>query len=127
MAYKDRSRYLAYQRAYYLQHREARLAQQKLLDSQNPNNRRNRKLREFYGITVEEYDALLSKQDGRCAICRSRDAGGRGRFHVDHDHATGMVRGLLCHGCNTRLPIIESGLYVKALEYLGSLRKRRAA
>lgn len=58
-----------------------------------------------YGLTVEEYEALLKKQDGKCAntACRTSEPGGTGRFAVDHDHKTGKVRGLLCSGCNTML------------------------
>ncbi len=48
-----------------------------------------------YGITAEEADHLLSKQGGLCAICRKAAA-----VHVDHDHATGAVRALLCFNCN---------------------------
>ena len=48
-----------------------------------------------YGITAEEADYLLARQDGLCAICRSAPA-----VHVDHDHATGAVRALLCFNCN---------------------------
>lgn len=58
----------------------------------------------LYGITQEEFDALLKAQDGRCAICRSKSPGMRkGKeldWHVDHDHITNIIRGLLCCDCN---------------------------
>ena len=44
---------------------------------------------------------MLAEQDGRCAVCRSTETGTRGEFFdIDHDHATGVVRGLLCRRCN---------------------------
>lgn len=65
--------------------------------------RRDAVLRREYGITLEQYNELLSAQGGRCAICRA-DAPGRGKtFVVDHCHASGRVRGLLCNGCNVGL------------------------
>jgi len=57
----------------------------------------------LYGITPEEYAALLKSQGGRCAICRIDTPRGKGGWHLDHDHATGRMRGLLCHGCNIAL------------------------
>ena len=54
-----------------------------------------------YGITFEQYHVMLAAQGGHCAICSATEGGGRGAFHVDHDHVTGKVRGLLCHYCNT--------------------------
>jgi hypothetical protein len=51
-----------------------------------------------YGVTEEEYRALLDAQEGRCAICRRRPV--NRRLAVDHDHNTGKVRGLLCYTCN---------------------------
>ena len=59
------------------------------------------RLKLSYGLTVEQYEALVSAQGGLCAICAS-DGGGR-RLAVDHCHATGKVRGLLCLNCNTAL------------------------
>lgn len=56
----------------------------------------------LYGITTDQYDALLAAQDNRCAICRVDTPGGKG-WHVDHDHTTGAVRGLLCGHCNLGL------------------------
>lgn len=57
-------------------------------------------LKRAYGITIEEYDAMLMAQGGLCLICHTDSPGGRGRFNVDHDHDTGKIRGLLCQSCN---------------------------
>lgn len=55
-----------------------------------------------YGITAEQFDAMLEAQGGVCAICQSNGLNGRtGRtLHVDHDHGTGRNRDLLCDNCN---------------------------
>lgn len=52
-----------------------------------------------YGLTVEQYEQMYRDQNGTCAICHGVNTNGR-RLHVDHDHATGKVRALLCHNCN---------------------------
>jgi len=56
-------------------------------------------LRRTFGITQAEYDAMLATQGGGCAICGDVPAEGKS-LHVDHDHETGRVRGLLCFKCN---------------------------
>jgi len=58
-------------------------------------------LRRKYGLTSEQYEQMLAKQDGRCRICRT-EANGR-TWHVDHNHETGIVRGILCDNCNRGL------------------------
>ena len=57
--------------------------------------RRELYLRREYGITLEDYNGLLSRQGGRCRICLKKY-----KLHVDHNHKTGRVRGLLCFRCN---------------------------
>lgn len=59
-----------------------------------------RRLVRLYGLSREALDVLLQTQGGRCAICRNEL---RGYWHVDHDHVTERVRGLLCGGCNVGL------------------------
>lgn len=60
-----------------------------------------------YGVTIEQYHHMLAAQAGACAICGRREPVGRAApvdpmwLHVDHDHDTGQVRGLLCSLCNT--------------------------
>jgi hypothetical protein len=60
-----------------------------------------------YGITAADYERMFAEQDGKCLICRTDKTGRWSFFHVDHDHATGKVRGLLCVSCNTRLGWFE--------------------
>jgi hypothetical protein len=55
-----------------------------------------------YGLSDEQYDALYRAQGGLCAAC-----GGQEKLVVDHDHATGKVRALLCHGCNAALGYVQ--------------------
>lgn len=62
---------------------------------------RERQVKHRYGITQDEYLRLFEKQQGRCAICGGTEPRCNGaRLCVDHDHATGKVRGLLCTPCN---------------------------
>lgn len=57
-----------------------------------------------YGINRADYEARLRDQGGACAICGTTEIGrGHSYFHVDHDHTTGKVRGLLCDLCNRGL------------------------
>jgi hypothetical protein len=64
----------------------------------NPEKARAQLRRQRYGLDDRAFDALLSAQEGRCAICRTTAAA-----CVDHCHTSGSVRGILCHGCNTGL------------------------
>jgi hypothetical protein len=77
-------------------------------------------LKKRYGITLEEYDAMLSAQNGRCVICGTDKPGGRGRWHVDHCSETKAVRRLLCSSCNPGLGFFKHdiNLLQRAIGYL---------
>jgi hypothetical protein len=57
-------------------------------------------LEKTYGLTPDQYQAMLDAQNGLCAICHEA---ADHKLHVDHSHQTGKVRGLLCFRCNTAL------------------------
>jgi hypothetical protein len=86
---------------------------------------RRSRLKRAYGITAEEYDAMVIAQSGVCAICKDGTAGGRGpdsRLAVDHNHTTGEVRGLLCSMCNQGIGMFKDNpdFLQKAIDYLTS-------
>lgn len=65
-----------------------------------------------YGVSPEQYAALLQKSEGRCAICGKGEThfGSHGKVRelsVDHCHVTGKVRGMLCHACNIALGAVQ--------------------
>lgn len=61
-------------------------------------------LKRAYGLTVEQFDAMLAAQNGVCVLCGEAPnpdgVRAASRLHVDHDHETGRVRALLCNHCN---------------------------
>ncbi|GAA3568558.1 hypothetical protein GCM10022419_056680 [Nonomuraea rosea] len=62
----------------------------------------------MYGLDRNEYDSMLERQANRCLTCRQEFAhdGTRTTAHVDHDHQTGQVRGILCQQCNKALGLL---------------------
>lgn len=61
-----------------------------------------------YGLTEAQWDELVKRQENRCAVCRTDKPGGRGeRWHIDHDHVTGHIRGLLCGRCNSAIGMLQ--------------------
>ncbi len=76
-----------------------------------------KRLAQVYGLSPQDYDAMLAEQGGVCAICKTRPDK---PLFVDHCHATGKVRGLLCHPCNAALGFMRDDprLTAAATEYL---------
>lgn len=82
--------------------------------------RRNARLKQRYGITAAEYDALFAAQDGKCAICKQppRDnvhAHWGGKLCIDHCHETNTIRMLLCNDCNLAVGYVKSEAIALAL------------
>jgi len=79
-----------------------------------------------YGLTPERFDALYQAQGGLCCICGQPPSGKgiAGVLHVDHDHETGQIRGLLCMRCNTGIGCLGESVdrMRMASEYLLSYR-----
>jgi len=88
--------------ARYYERERARLAERAKVYSREIGRARRRE--RDYGLTSEGFAALLGAQGGRCPICLDPI---NERSHVDHDHATGLVRGILCGSCNRGIGILK--------------------
>jgi hypothetical protein len=86
----------------------------------NENNREWRKWQHkfnSYGMTLDQYAALEESQDFQCAVCSEESTRD---FHIDHNHVTGKIRGLLCGSCNMALGSFKDSIrrMLAACEYL---------
>lgn len=70
-----------------------------------------------YGLTHKQFKKLLKAQGGGCAICGKKEHA-KISLHVDHDHETGKVRGILCSGCNRGMGYFDRGFFQQAQTYL---------
>lgn len=117
---RESNRYLVNQRQREYRARNLEAVKQKAADRHLKN----------MGLTRVEFDALLSLQGGKCAICDRTEPGGKGRWHVDHDHNCDQhgpkrachkcIRGLLCFNCNVALGYLSDSpiMLLKAADYL---------
>ena len=80
--------------------------------------RKNGNLKRTYGITLEEYEAMVAEQNGVCKICRTKPEAKH--LAVDHDHTTGNVRGILCENCNRGIGMFKDSpeILANAIKYL---------
>ena len=81
---------------------------------------RNSHYKREYGIDIEQYNQMMSDQEGCCAICEKHQTEFEKRLSVDHCHETGEVRGLLCDSCNIALGHFNDNpdLFRAAIDYL---------
>ena len=107
---EGRARQRSRQKVYCADHREERLIQRRAWYASNKdsarlyNSRRKAKYPDYWrlykhGVSQDAYAAMLAGQGNRCAACGTTEWGERGP-HIDHDHETGTVRGILCLKCN---------------------------
>lgn len=105
-------------RAYYIKNREKILSQCQVYRKENEKEIKSRRRNIKYRFVSGEFEDLLTKQAGVCAICGG--LGGKKGLGVDHDHESGKVRALLCGTCNSALGHLKdsSALAQAATDYL---------
>lgn len=94
--------------------------------AENPESRKTTRrkghLNSLYGISIQDFEAMMHEQSGLCLICNNEMTLGRGgrAAHVDHDHSNGNIRGLLCSRCNNGLGCFDDNpdLMVAAAAYI---------
>ena len=92
----------------------------------NPDYETNRKLKNRYGITPEQYTEILEKQNGKCAICGNEETAKHHKskkvqkLAVDHCYKSGKVRGILCQDCNRGIGKFHDDISIleNAIKYL---------
>jgi hypothetical protein len=92
----------------------------------NPLKKKDQNLRREHGIDLEEYNAKLINQDFRCALCSVHITEAvKGQLHVDHCHASGKTRELLCMKCNTALGKVNDdvSLLKRMIDYIEKHRR----
>lgn len=121
---ENKDKYNATRRAKYQndpEYRERQRAYSLRANREKPQTVRNTQLKIKYGITLDRYNEMLAGQGNACAICREPATR---TLHVDHCHATGRVRALLCAKCNAGLGCYrdDTELMKKAIAYLEAHR-----
>ena len=111
-----------YSKRYYEKHKEVILAKGKESPAAKASRKkyrekpetkaliRNYKLIREYGITSKEYEELLISQKYLCAGCNIHQVDLNKTLHVDHNHDTGQVRGLLCGNCNRAIGLVKENI-----------------
>jgi len=126
---KNREREIARVKKWQEENRERHLGMQRKRRSTPEYKAREREahLKRKFGITAAQYDAMLASQGGVCAICGDAPKDDVS-LHVDHEHGSGRVRGLLCMRCNNALGLLKEDeeLLWSALTYLGADRRIRS-
>jgi len=97
-------------------------------DKYRKNKRKYRdwELRRIFGITIDQYEELLKKQNHVCAICNNAEQSRKSKtLAVDHCHKTGKVRGLLCSNCNLGIGNLQDSISIieSAIEYLSKSKQ----
>ena len=113
--------YSEYHKRYYQRHKKKMKAAAKAWHHANPTKRRAHMRKYTYGLTEDIFQQMWTHQDGKCAICQCvlrHD----GSTHIDHDHETDKIRGLLCYICNRGLGHFKDRpeLFRRAANYLES-------
>lgn len=109
-----------YYSTYYKTNKNIRQEKNRIWANNNKMSQKENAVKRKYNLSMDDYNKLLQLQNYSCAICKTDKPGGRGIFHIDHNHKTGKVRGLLCHGCNTGIGLLKESIDVlqNAITYL---------
>jgi len=108
------------QKKYYHSHKEEYAIRQKKYRLVHSREIAEKKLKRAFGIDFEDYAYMFEAQRGCCAICGRHQDEFKKALHVDHNHVTGQIRGLLCFPCNRGLGRFgdTKPLLLKAIKYL---------
>jgi len=124
---KNPDKLKAMTKRYYDKHRDKLIIMSKKYAEKNPDKPKTYKRKyqlKQYNITLDDYNLMFEKQEGRCAICQKHQNELSKTLCVDHDHKTNKVRQLLCHTCNVTLSYFENFDSKPFMEYLNKHKEK---
>ncbi len=101
-------------RDHYSRNRQSEIVRSSAWNKDNAEKRVDTHLRRTFNITLDLYNFIFREQENVCVICKNPEtavdkrSGKVRRLHVDHDHKTGMIRGLLCTRCNLAVGFLQN-------------------
>jgi hypothetical protein len=109
-----------YNQRWYYRHRDSVLSHQRKWRKEHPDNVKNVRLKNSFGITLDDYNKMFQNQRGCCLICGKHQSNLVRRLSVDHNHKTERIRGLLCSKCNCILGNCDEKIDIlqSAVDYL---------
>lgn len=107
---RDLEKSRAIQMEWYRKNRERVIAGKRKKYAENPDANKDYYLRKTFGIGLQDKRAMFESQGNVCAACGSKEYNGGRDWHVDHDHVTGKIRGILCRPCNVALGLLGDQL-----------------
>jgi hypothetical protein len=117
---KNKDKLNKYQKEYDKKHRKSKKEYDKKYREKNKGDKKEYQkkytLKRSYGISTDQYNDMMNKQNGKCSICNEPLK----KPNIDHEHQTGYVRDILCHNCNTGIGYFKENpeLLQKGIEYL---------
>ena len=116
--YRNREKTLATVKAYQNKNRDVILKKAKENYKKNPELYKERRLKYKYGLTFADKEKMFAEQEGKCNICLNNFQ--IHELHIDHNHKTNLVRGLLCPHCNTALGLVkeDTNILINMVNYL---------
>lgn len=116
----NKDKILAYSKQYELKNKVERTKYYQGWKLRNPSHRRNRHLRTKWNMTNDEFESMAMNQNLCCAICGIHESNLNQSLSIDHCHATGKIRALLCRHCNLGIGFFKENVksLEKAIEYI---------
>ena len=117
---KNKERLLEYRKNFYNENKEVAIERSKTWAENNKRQRKHNLLKSTYNITIDDFEKMLEDQDYKCLCCSVEHSSLKKGLFVDHCHASGKIRGLLCSSCNSALGYAKDNIEILAnmIKYL---------
>ena len=118
---KHRIAIRARQSKYYVDHKDDFRKRNVKFTKTNPSYQKEQNMLNAYGLSLAQYNKMIAQQNNKCCICKTAfTIDKKNSIHIDHDHESGKVRGILCSHCNVLLGYAREDISIlrSAIRYI---------